>query len=246
MRNKLNLVSLIIMVLLLTSCSSDAIAGINVLDLPWEELTLKHFFQAPLILSILVLFLYLPVGIHINYTEIFRKKCAGNRIMKMKRNNLNSPFWLVLLALIGLIWFIYIRVNNDIKFYMGSDLPQEVIEGIILLMILRQTAILIPLLHFGLTLLFSYLRQPEIREKGIVYGLSFLPWEEVTSAEWKEPGRLKIYYRWMHKPYPLFFWKKNNNQEEKEGKSCLSIKPAQKVEIDKHLQRFIPNRITGR
>lgn len=245
MRKKICLVSLITIItmsLILTSCSYDAINGINLLDLPWEELTLRNFLQVPIILFIL----YLPVGLYLNYLEIFRTKWAGKKIMKMKRNNLNFPFWLVLLALIGLIWFMYVRVNNNIQFYMESDLPQEVIEGIILLKTLGGSATLIVLLHHGFWWILRLLRQPEIREKGIIHGLLFLRWEGVSSAEWEEPGKLKIRYRWTPKPYPLFFWKKNKKQTEKEANFYLLIKPEQEAEVNRHLQKFIPNRITGR
>ncbi|MBA1337138.1 MAG: hypothetical protein HPY66_3574 [Firmicutes bacterium] len=242
MRKKIYLVYLITTALFLTSCSYNAVTGINVLDLPWEKLTLRHFVQFPIILFIL----YLPVGLHINYTEIFRTKWAGKKIMKMKLKNFNLPFWFVLLALVGSIWLVYIGVNNDIQFYMESDLPQEVIEEIILLKILGESAALVTLLHFGFLLILRFLRQPEIRGKGIIYGLLFLRWDEIYSAEWEEPGKLKIHCRWTPKPYPLFFWKKNKKQIEKEANFYLLIKPEQEAEANRHLQKYIPNRITGR
>jgi hypothetical protein len=230
------------MTLFLTSCGSDAIIGINLLDLPWKELSLKNFIQYPIILSIL----YLPAGLIINYTELFRTKWAGKKIMKLKLKYPNFPFWFVILMLMGLVWFYLTGVNNDIQLYMASDLPNEIIEGIILMMLLRKTAILVTLLHFGFLLLLRLSRQPEIREKGIIQGLLFHPWKQMISAEWREPGRIKINYRWAPRPHYLFFWKRNEKLAEKESEFCLEIKPEQEAEVNYHLQKFIPDRIISK
>ena len=236
MGKKICLLSLIASPLILTSCSYDIINGIDVFDLPWRELTLRN-----LEFSTIMFILYLSFGLRLNYREIFRSRWAGKKIMKMTLKTPNYPFWIFLIGWIVLIWLWVIGFNNEVQFLTGLLLSRELIEGMLILLILRKGVIFVTLLNFIFFLNLRILRQPEIREKGIIHELVFIPWEHVVLAEWKEPGELAIHCRWTSKSWGLFFWEKNKKQTEKEANHYLMIKPEQEAEANKHLQKFIPD-----
>ncbi len=242
MRKKFYLVFLIIMTLVLTSCRYDAIAGVKLSELPWGELRPIHFFEYPTIISIL----YLPIVIYITYREIFLAQWAGKKIMKMKLKNFNYPFWFLQIGWIGFIWLAVIQIDSDVRFFTESLLPQEVMEVMLLLMILKKALFFFVLLLFVFWMSLRLFRQPEIREKGIIHGLLLLSWENISLAEWREPGTLKIHYRLASKPLYLLLRKKNKEQEEKEIEYCLEIKPEQEADVNKYLYKYIPNQIIDR
>ena len=116
----------------------------------------------------------------------------------------------------------------------------------LLLMILKKALFFFVLLLFVFWMSLRLLRQPEIREKGIIHGLLLLSWENISLAEWTEPGTLKIHYRSASKPLYLLFRKKNKEQEEREIEYCLEIKPEQEADVNKYLYKYIPNQIIDR
>jgi len=230
------------MTLILTSCNYIGIIDVEVSKLPWKELRLRHFIKHPIIASTL----YIPMGLYFIYKEIVLSKWAGIKVMKIKSKTINYPFWFVITGWIGLIWSAVVRINKEVEFLNEVPLLRETIEGIILLMILREIFQLIALSIFGFYLSLHLFRQPSIREKGIIYGLLFLPWENISLAEWNEPGTLKIHYRWTPKPLNLLFWRKEQIQAERETKYYLKLRPQQHPEINNHLQNFIPDRVKCR
>ncbi|ABR46855.1 hypothetical protein Amet_0629 [Alkaliphilus metalliredigens QYMF] len=233
---------IITITLFLTSCNNDGIDSINIFELPWESLTLKNFLQVPIIIAII----HIPLGLRVIYREIFFSQWAGKKIMKVKLKKINYSLWIVLIALLGLIGFIYISANNYVQFLMESSLSQEIIEGMILMRLLRYIAVLYVFLQLGLLLVLRLLRQLEIRENGINHGIGFIPWENIVLAEWKEAGTLEIHYYWTSKPFLLFFWKKNKKEIQEKANCCLKINIEEKARINRHLERFIPDRIIAR
>jgi uncharacterized membrane protein YobD (UPF0266 family) len=190
--------------------------------------------------------LSISIGLYIIYKEVSISKLAGIKVMKIKPKAINYPFWLTVTGWIGLIWIRIARINSEVEFLNKAPVPQETIEGMILLMIVRQILLLIALSVIGFYLSLHFLKQPSIREKGIIHGLLFLPWEHISLAEWEEPGTLKIHYRWTPKPLSLLFWKKEQIEAERETEYYLKLRPQQEPEINNHLQNFIPDRIKYR
>ncbi|MCC5908953.1 MAG: hypothetical protein JJT76_00725 [Clostridiaceae bacterium] len=206
-------------------------------DLPWGELRLRDFVRW---------LIPVAVGFYAVYRAIFPSKWVGEKIMKMKPKYFNYPFWVAVIGWIGWMWLHIATLNNRIEFFSQSILPQETIEGILEGLILDAAFSFITILLFGFGLSLWLYRQPAIREKGITHGLLLLRWENISLAEWRDPGNLKIHYCFTPWTSNLYFWKKHQQKVEKENKFYLEVKPKQEVEITEYLQNFIPNRVTGR